>query len=1191
MKYVLGLDIGVASVGWGVIQNDDEELVIKESGVRLFPQRDASQNEERRGFRGIRRNKRRRNRRLNDLVKIMSIYGIECPEIFDNNPLELRKRGLSDKLEKEELFIALYNLVKHRGISYLEDMEDVKGDALKLMKSELEELKYPCLIQSKRLENYGEFRGTIVRDEEKINAEGITEKKTISYSNVFPTQAYLDEALKIINTQLEYYPEFSEFKIYKNMFSKDEVTYSENIMSETSDYSDEGFNLKQAVILLLRRKRKYYVGPGNENSRTNYGRFKTEKDENGDYKTVDNIFDELRGKCSIYNGKNGREALLRASRSSYTAQYFNCLNDLCNIKIDGEKLTKAQKEEIIENIKDSKTNAKLKFITKVCKCNEGDISGFRVDKDGKPLLHAFDEYRKLKKAVDAKIDEFKNDENIAKIEEIYTNLLNDKNLLNDIYDIATLNTDIENIKPAIQKLVDENKLNTDLQNFIIEYLNKECSAIKDWHNFSYQIMDELIPEMLDTGNEQQTCLTNMGYFKYDDHEMKEKNKIPIEDILDEIYNPVVQRAIRQTLRIVNELMKRYEFSDIVVEMPREKNDGDTKKAIEKAQKENEQELKQAIKFLGIEDKLLENDEVNYRSDYFKNHKQLALKLRLAYRQKKKCLYSGTNIDIGKLLKDNMAYEIDHIIPLSISFNDSQQNKVLVLNDENRLKSNKTAYKYMQSKGEAKLAEYINNVNDVASDKKFSNWKKNLLFKEDINKIDVRRSFINRNLNDTRYASREVLNQLERYFAAKGRDTKVKVVNGSFTSQFRKKYVRLDKDRDKNHAHHGVDALIVALTAINLENFNKVMDTNTGEIFDMESWSNMNENDRDNLIYGKIDYHVIGEKLKDAEYNMKFSWKVDKKINRAISDQTIYGTRTFEEEIYVVEKLDLYNDSDNTNQGKIKKLVEKLKGDSKSKITYLMELHDERTWNELKKVVQTYPGEDNPFKKYVEDNGEQIRKYSKKGNGPFIQILKYNSKKLGSHIDITKNDNAKNKAVLLSLKPFRADCFYDNNNSVFRIVQLYYSDFKFIKGRYQLDINKYMGRLKDAKILEEKQILPENADSDKIENVLHENSMEFRFSLFGNDIVSLTDKDDVEIRKRVKSFTHKNWNYVEVAPINSNKTYKYDENGDIEKEISQDFLNYSKYNLLKINTDILGNEHKVFKEKLILEFKLDNDKIL
>ena len=63
----------------------------------------------------------------------------------------------------------------------------------------------------------------------------------------------------------------------------------------------------------------------------------------------------------------------------------------------------------------------------------------------------------------------------------------------------------------------------------------------------------------------------------------------------------------------------------------------------------------------------------------------------------------------------------------------------------------------------------------------------LTFEEDINKYEVRERFINRNLVDTRYASRVILNELQQYMSARDKDTKIHVVRGKFTHQIRKKW--------------------------------------------------------------------------------------------------------------------------------------------------------------------------------------------------------------------------------------------------------------------------------------------------------------------------------------------------------------------------------------------------------------------
>src|SRR5699024_10447430 len=69
-------------------------------------------------------------------------------------------------------------------------------------------------------------------------------------------------------------------------------------------------------------------------------------------------------------------------------------------------------------------------------------------------------------------------------------------------------------------------------------------------------------------------------------------------------------------------------------------------------------------------------------------------------------------------------------------------------------------------------------------------------------------FISRNLNDTRYASKAILNGLQEFMKEKDKDTQIHVVRGKFTYQIRKRW-GIEKDRDESFEHHGVDATIVA----------------------------------------------------------------------------------------------------------------------------------------------------------------------------------------------------------------------------------------------------------------------------------------------------------------------------------------------------------------------------------------------
>lgn len=65
---VLGLDIGVTSVGYGIVNRETGEAV--DFGVRLFSEWDPANNQSRREKRSGRRLRSRRKNRLQDMKKI-----------------------------------------------------------------------------------------------------------------------------------------------------------------------------------------------------------------------------------------------------------------------------------------------------------------------------------------------------------------------------------------------------------------------------------------------------------------------------------------------------------------------------------------------------------------------------------------------------------------------------------------------------------------------------------------------------------------------------------------------------------------------------------------------------------------------------------------------------------------------------------------------------------------------------------------------------------------------------------------------------------------------------------------------------------------------------------------------------------------------------------------------------------------
>ena len=165
-KLTLGLDIGISSVGWGVI--DSQNGTIIDCAARIFPQSQKDDNLTRRTMRGSKRLLRRKKHRLERVDSLLNTIGITRPNYKDycnTNPYEIRVKGLTKKLTKEEIYIAIMHLAKRRGISYLEDLEsnkdtEISNETIK-RNLELSKDKFICEIQLDRLNEEGEIRKNI----------------------------------------------------------------------------------------------------------------------------------------------------------------------------------------------------------------------------------------------------------------------------------------------------------------------------------------------------------------------------------------------------------------------------------------------------------------------------------------------------------------------------------------------------------------------------------------------------------------------------------------------------------------------------------------------------------------------------------------------------------------------------------------------------------------------------------------------------------------------------------------------------------------------------------------------------------------------------------------------------------------------------------------------------------------------
>ncbi|MDR0741568.1 MAG: HNH endonuclease [Rickettsiales bacterium] len=131
MKYRLGLDLGVGSIGAAVIRLDNENnpTEIIDAGVRIFEVSEGA--EDRRLKRTIRKNTIRTRQRMKLLAQLLfdnGLYPTCSPDGTDKlrriSPYEIRARALDEKINPFWFGRAILHLAKHRGAGYINQMQE-----------------------------------------------------------------------------------------------------------------------------------------------------------------------------------------------------------------------------------------------------------------------------------------------------------------------------------------------------------------------------------------------------------------------------------------------------------------------------------------------------------------------------------------------------------------------------------------------------------------------------------------------------------------------------------------------------------------------------------------------------------------------------------------------------------------------------------------------------------------------------------------------------------------------------------------------------------------------------------------------------------------------------------------------------------------------------------------------------------
>ncbi len=148
-----------------------------------------------------------------------------------------------------------------------------------------------------------------------------------------------------------------------------------------------------------------------------------------------------------------------------------------------------------------------------------------------------------------------------------------------------------------------------------------------------------------------------------------------------VKNPMALRTLFYVRKLVNALLKENKIAsdtEIVIELARDLKDKNRRLAIERWQRERENENKKYREILeelakGTSYKVTESDVIKYR---------------LCEEQNGKCFYTNKLINLEKLIGSNSQFEIEYTFPRSKSFDNSLVNKTLVYKSFNQIKNNR-----------------------------------------------------------------------------------------------------------------------------------------------------------------------------------------------------------------------------------------------------------------------------------------------------------------------------------------------------------------------------------------------------------------------------------------------------------------------------------------------------------------------
>jgi len=276
----------------------------------------------------------------------------------------------------------------------------------------------------------------------------------------------------------------------------------------------------------------------------------------------------------------------------------------------------------------------------------------------------------------------------------------------------------------------------------------------------------------------------------------------------EVRNPAVERSLSEVRKLVNGVIRRWGKPDEVrIELAR-----DLKKPRGERMKESRRMREQGDRRSGALRRMVEEG-FGHLAD--QNRRSDVEKVLLWEECGGVCPYTGRPIAFEDLFGPTPKFEVEHIIPFSLSLEDGFGNKTLCEIAENRSRKRRMS-PFDAYHGTPQWEDIIGRVKRLRG---LSAARKLKLFLSATNGSEVFGDFTERQLNDTRYASRLAGDYLGLLFGGRvdGESRRrVQVSAGGATAIVRRKLgieglLGGGEKNRKDHRHHAIDAIAIALT--------------------------------------------------------------------------------------------------------------------------------------------------------------------------------------------------------------------------------------------------------------------------------------------------------------------------------------------------------------------------------------------